>query len=344
MAAHRDVLFCGSIGLEDAEAVFCALAQTVGDRAKRYPDGETGVRHYWILWQQPVFADHPNCELGMEVPITRWGNKFENRPYYKMRDGFDPGELEFPAIGYAREAIASYETFKRLRDAGTIPDGVRFQVALPTPTAVIICFIVEEQRAAFESAYERALQKEVAAMVAAIPHKDLAIQLDVCHEILGYDGGPEPVFYDDILGGTVERIARISSWVPNPVEFGIHLCYGDPGHKHIKEPTDTGSAVRFSNAICEGVDRVVNWIHLPVPRERNDDDYFAPLADLRVPAETELYLGLVHLTGGLAGIQGRIATAERHTGQFGIATECGFGRRDSATIPALLQLHTDAAG
>jgi hypothetical protein len=28
---------------------------------------------------------------------------------------------------------------------------------------------------------------------------------------------------------------------------------------------------------------------------------------------------------------------------FGIATECGFGRRDPATIPALLRLHAEVA-
>ena len=343
MSAHRNVLLCGSIGLEDSETVFRALSESVGAGAKRYPDGETGARHYWILWQQPVFADHPRCELGMEIPFVLGGHTFEKRPYYRLRDGVDPSSLEFPSIGYAREAIASYETFKRLRDAGTVPAGVRFQVSLPTPTAVLVCFIVEQQRAAFEPAYEQAMQKEVQAMLDAIPHEDLAIQLDVCHEILAYDGGPEPLFYDDILGGAVERVERMASWVPDAVEFGIHLCYGDPGHKHIVEPADTGSAVLFSNAITEGVSRVVDWIHLPVPRERNDDAYFAPLSGLKLRTETELYLGLVHMTGGLEGIQNRISTAERHTGEFGIATECGFGRRDPATIPALLKLHADAA-
>ncbi len=343
MTTRRNVLFCGSIGLEDSQSVFSALAESVGTLAKRYPDGETGARDYWIMWQQPVFAEHPQIELGLEVPFTLGGLHFEKRPYYKLRDGVDPAAFEFPSIGYAREAIASYYAFKQLRDAGTIPTGVRFQVSLPTPTAVLVCFIVEEQRAAFEAAYERAMQKEVAEMVAAIPHEALAIQLDVCHEILAYDGGPEPLFYDDILGGAVERVARMATWVPDDVEFGIHLCYGDPGHKHIVEPADTGSAVLFSNAISDGVSRVVDWIHLPVPRDRGDDEYFVPMADLKLRSDTELYLGLVHLTGGLEATQNRIAAAERHTEEFGIATECGFGRRDPATIPELLKLHADAA-
>ncbi len=35
MTAPRDVLFCGSIGLEDSESVFRALSESVGARAKR---------------------------------------------------------------------------------------------------------------------------------------------------------------------------------------------------------------------------------------------------------------------------------------------------------------------
>jgi hypothetical protein len=344
MGIQRGVLFCGSIGLKDAESVFRALSGSVGERAKRYPDGETGNRAEWIGWQEPLFAAHPQCEIGLEIPFTLGGEEFEKRAYFKLRDGMDAGKLEFPELGYASEAVASYQTFKRLRDAGTIPSGVRFQVSLPTPTAVIVCFIVEPQQAAFEAPYEKAMQKEIAAMLTAIPHEDLSIQLDVCHELLAYDGGPEPLHYEDILGGTVDRIARIATWVPDAVEFGIHLCYGDPGHQHIKEPADTGTAVLFSNALSNGVARRIDWIQLPVPRERDDDDYFAPLADLKLAGGTELYLGLVHMTGGLEGIKSRIAAAERHAGQFGIATECGFGRRDAATIPALLQLHAEAAG
>ena len=40
--------FVGSIPLENAEAVFRALAASVGERALRWPDGETGERAYWI--------------------------------------------------------------------------------------------------------------------------------------------------------------------------------------------------------------------------------------------------------------------------------------------------------
>jgi hypothetical protein len=59
--------------------------------------------------------------------------------------------------------------------------------------------------------------------------------------------------------------------------------------------------------------------------------------------ETELILGLVHHTGGIDGTRRRLQTARRHAVDFGIATECGFGRRNPGTIPELLGIHVAAA-
>ena len=82
---------------------------------------------------------------------------------------------------------------------------------------------------------------------------------------------------------------------------------------------------------------------MPVPRERSDDAYFAPLAELKLQPETELYAGLLHYTDGLDGAQRRMAAAGRAAPTFGLATECGFGRREPATIRPLLELHREAS-
>ena len=90
--------------------------------------------------------------------------------------------------------------------------------------------------------------------------------------------------------------------------------------------------------------RPVQWISLPVPRNRADDAYFAPLRDLKLPAETELYLGLVHLTDGVEGTERRIEAAQRAIDRpFGVATECGLGRRPPDTIPQLLRIHAEVS-
>jgi hypothetical protein len=99
----------------------------------------------------------------------------------------------------------------------------------------------------------------------------------------------------------------------------------------------------MANAITARVSRPIQFFHLPVPRGRHDDGYFEPLEDLRLETDTELYLGLVHYTDGLEGTRRRIETASRHVEVFGVATECGFGRRLPEQVPDLLRIHRDVA-
>lgn len=89
--------------------------------------------------------------------------------------------------------------------------------------------------------------------------------------------------------------------------------------------------------------RPVDFLHLPVPRARDDAPHFEPLRGLDHAATTQLFLGVVHLTDGIDGTRRRMAAAARAVPRFGIATECGLGRRPSATVPALLQLHALAS-
>ena len=81
---------------------------------------------------------------------------------------------------------------------------------------------------------------------------------------------------------------------------------------------------------------------MPVPKDRTDDAYFAPLENLRLRPETELYLGLVHYNDP-EGDAARIAAARRHARIDGVATECGMARGDPARLPALLAGHVRAA-
>ena len=102
--------------------------------------------------------------------------------------------------------------------------------------------------------------------------------------------------------------------------------------------------MELANTLSGAISRPINWFHMPVPRDRTDDAYFAPLRNLALHAETKLYLGLVHYTDGLEGTRRRIKAAQRAISDFGIATECGMGRRPPETIPDLLRIHAEVAG
>ena len=72
-----------------------------------------------------------------------------------------------------------------------------------------------------------------------------------------------------------------------------------------------------------------------------DEEFFEPLEDLDI-GNAELILGLVHFTDGLTGTRQRMMVADRFVPHYGIATECGFGRRPAETIPELLRVHVSA--
>src|SRR5262249_27184147 len=95
------------------------------------------------------------------------------------------------------------------------------------------------------------------------------------------------------------------------------------------EPRDLTACVTISNAVAARLGRRIDYVHMPVPRERSDDDYFKPLAQLDRKRIGEAYLGLVHYTDGVEGARRRISAAEKYLPEFGIAAECGFGRRPS---------------
>jgi hypothetical protein len=319
--------------------VFTTVSEILGPICPRIPDGETGERSYWIRWQRETFASNPGLELAAINPSTAGIEDRFDRTLFRIKNGVNPRSLEFAPLGYAREALKSYKVFARLMEEGRIAGNVRFQVSLPTPIALLSGFVVFEDRLRMEPAIEAAILEELDQIQRAIPANRLCIQWDVAFEVIGAAGGPL-LPYPEAVGGSVQRIGRLCGRVKAEVELGIHFCYGDPGHKYIIEPSDLSVAVAFANGITR-VSPILDFIHMPVPRDRGDDGYFIPLQNLRLPSATRLILGLVHYTDGIEGSRRRMAIAARYASDFDIATECGFGRRDPQTIPDLLRIHRE---
>jgi hypothetical protein len=323
--------------MEDAETVFRTAAGLLTAHLRRLPDGETGARSNWIGWQLPVFAGLPQLEL-VHLEDT-WP---PGRPKARVRPGARSEEIHFEVLGYAAAARESYARFASLQRIGVIAEHLRFQVSLPTPIAPIAAFLLPEAQAALEPAYERRLLAELDEILVAIPHDRLAIQWDTAIEFALLEG----VMQSGLQCSTasiVERLTRLGRRVPADVELGYHFCYGDAGHRHFVEPRDTALIADVARAVGAGIGRPLTWIHLPVPRGRTDTAYFEPLRDLRLPSETELYLGLIHATDGSAGADRRIAAALSALSEFGVATECGMGRRPPESIPDLLRQHAEIA-
>jgi hypothetical protein len=152
---------------------------------------------------------------------------------------------------------------------------------------------------------------------------------------------------DQIAPGLVRCLER----VPADVPVGMHLCYGDYGHQHFKQPESLQMQVDLVKAVASGAQRPLDFVSFTVPQGRSDASYFEPLGALTTGSETELYFALVpyhpddqapgttaeqieHIDAALLDSPG----GARH---WGIRTECGMGRVDPADVPRLLDLHAE---
>ncbi len=343
-AGRGHVHLVGSAPFTFAEEMFRTSMAHLGRHLKRLPDGEVGERDHWIRWQYRRIGQSPQMRVresgssdALQPPYTI--------PRYEIMEGIvSADEIVLPNLGYGDAAIASFAIFRRLSEEGDIPGDVRFQVGLPTPLSVAAFYTEPESQQLFEEAYGCALGRELDKILEAVPASRLSIQWELVCEFAMLEGLREHRLGDDLLDRINQRTADLVDLIPPEVEAGIHLCYGDSGHKHFCEPADTGHLVDVANGVSARALRSIEWIHMPVPRERDDHAYFAPLSNLDLQPGCRLYLGLVHMTGGIEGTRRRIAAAEKIVDGFGIATECGLGRRAADTIPDLLRQHADLAG
>ena len=185
------VYFVGSIPLSGAETVFRTLAAATGPHLKRLPDGETGVRKTWIRFLQQVLADNPAIEVASDAPpfkFTQWdGRLLREIPRLRVKPGarLDPETIK---TGYADMAIESFRLFDRLQQEGVIPAGVKFQISLPTPIAPTYNNMVPTDRPALIPVLTTHLLGEVAAIAQALPNDRIALQWDVCQEVIVSEG------------------------------------------------------------------------------------------------------------------------------------------------------------
>lgn len=332
----------GSINLPDTETVLRELGERIGPLAPRYSDGETGDRQGWIFFQLQRFWATPGLEQA-GVADTAAGGAYTQMPKVRLADGTDPDAIEWPNLGYADAYLESWETFRRLRDEGVVPAGTRFQVQYPTPLASINSWIVDADQDRLEPSYTRALLADLQRVLDALPHDEIAVQWDVAVEfgiLEGLFGVTDTQHFDAVL----RRLVAAVEAVPADVPVGLHLCYGDYQHQHFREPASLDLQVRVANRLVADASRPIAWFAFTVPQYQRDPAYFAPLADLRVPAETDLAFALVpyhpeRQEAGTTEAQVRLIDSHLPDRRWGVCTECGMARAEREEIPGLLDLH-----
>jgi hypothetical protein len=342
---NSKLLLVGSLPVGSTEEAFRAGAEFFGDLVAALPDGETGPRAGWVGYERErLLRPHPDIETvaNTESP-TGLPRHFYETPVFKIRPGVrDLRWTHWPRID---DAIDSYAIFRALREEGVIPAGVRFQVGLPFATSALNGF-----KADFAADYpvairgfEELVALEIDRLLAAIPPEDLAIQWDVCHEVLDIEG-----VLAWMPSGAWERFAtevpRLCGLIPEEILVGYHLCYGTFPEWPMFEARDMSLAVRMANFVVEHSGRTVDWLHLAGPRylRSEDDAFFRPLADLDV-GDARVFLGIALPIDGISGLRRRHATASKYCSDFGIAMYCGFGRQPGQDGDETMREHRDVA-
>ncbi len=363
MQDHGHVMLVGSIARPEdgwnVEDVFRNCANTIGDHVSMLPDGEIGDRYYWINYvARRTYAEHPDMVTLSVHTVDDWKPRgYEGHWLFTIKNGVK--EIHFDKIGYANEAKQSYQIFKKLRDQGVIPQGVRFMVAIPLIESATRPFIDSQEH--FEMlwhGYGEAITREVQDICDSIPHEDLAIQWDICVEVAaveGLEGFTDELSYleSDPMKRYCDALRLVCAPIPDDdIWLGLHICYGSLTHAdsessdtgHFCEIKDLNVSVDMANEGSRACGRPVDFVQMSVQLSNGfKDSYYDPLKRLDV-GRARTYLGLIHLHDGVDGTLKRIGIAKKYLPDFGISTQCGWGRRPlTQKIEDLLQLHADIA-
>lgn len=335
------LLLVGSLPASSTEEALRAGGELFGDLVFALPDGETGERAAWVGFERNrLFAPHPDIEVVEDKAGGRPRHVFE-APNMRVRPGVSSIRFDtWPRIDYALE---SYEIFTRLRDAGRIPAGLRFQVSLPFPGSTIIGgFRVDFTRdyPVVAAAYKDLVGRGLRRLIETIPPHDLAIQWDIAWDTLDLEGVITWTDPENAWRRFIDSSSTLSPQVPEEVLLGYHLCYGTLPEWPMFEARDMGLLVKMAHKAVETAGRRVDWIHMAGPRHLRSEDksFFAPLAGLHLP-DTRVYLGIVQPLDGLEGLRRRAATARHFLRNFGIAMYCGFGRQPGQNPGETLREH-----
>jgi hypothetical protein len=329
MRCRSDLLLVGSLPADSTEAAFRASAELFGDMVFALPDGEPGPRAAWVGYERErLVRPHPDVETVAvtESPTGIPRHAYET-PVFRIREGV--AELHWDSWPRIDEALASYRQFAALRDEGAIPPDLRFQVCLPFPSSALNGFKADfaADYPVAERGFEDLVGRELRRLLSEIPGADLAVQWDVCYEVLDLEG---------VLAWTsdgawerfVGPVSRLTPQIPEEVLVGYHLCYGTFPEWPMYEARDLGLLVRMANHAVAHSERPVDWVHMAGPRylRSEDESYFRPLTELDA-GDARVFLGIVLPIDGVAGLQRRHATASRFLDDFGVAMYCGFGRQ-----------------
>ena len=191
-----------------------------------------------------------------------------------------PTVKSFGPSGYVEDAKEAYALLTRLKQEGKVDRATRLLVAIPTQYDILNFAIDQSLFAAIAPVYEQYLIAEVRKIADIIPASELAFQWTMRRRVQ-YLATSSPMFNAMTRQEMVDMLVRLGQGTPQGAELGYHCCYGNLNLKHFVEPLDMSDMVDVMNSVTAKVGGPVAFIHMPVPIDRDDEAYFAPLKNLK---------------------------------------------------------------
>jgi hypothetical protein len=340
LAGHRDTrrtLLVGSIPAPDThEAVKLALTQ-LGPTLMCIPDGETGPRSQWVASIIAELRNHPAVVLQHD---GQWSD-YNDRPRYRVRRGatLDPDLLR---LGYDTALQQSRPVLDGLVAEYGL-EGAIYQVGVASGFDLALLAFGPAGALRYRKAFNMAASREIRS-IRRILGDDVVFQIELPAELVAVSRAPgvlRPAVARWMAGASVEP-AKLA---PNGTKFGVHLCFGDLNHKALmKVGKDCAPIVQLANAIAARWPRHTSlaYVHIPLAAGDNPpslaEPYYAPLANLSLPADTRLVAGFVHEALAEGQLREVLRMVESAAGRHvDVAAPCGLGRRDAAMARDLMR-------
>ncbi|KAB8214067.1 hypothetical protein BDV33DRAFT_196415 [Aspergillus novoparasiticus] len=146
------------------EEVLSKVCSALPRRLRSILDGETDVRNNYIGWQLDYFPKETRDSI---LGVTTAELPPDHSGIFSLESA--------KATQYDIAALEFYKTFMKLRDEGTMPQALRFQVSLPSPLSSVKAHVKADFQPQLESLYEQRILESLATIIEGMPAEDRAI-------------------------------------------------------------------------------------------------------------------------------------------------------------------------
>ncbi|MFF7213707.1 hypothetical protein ACFZAU_24740 [Streptomyces sp. NPDC008238] len=305
-----------------------ALRWQVGDlagRLRRLCGGETGDR---LLWFVPVVKA---LKVSPKVRVVRDGDwsGYDDTDRLAVRRGerLRGADVPLRLAGFAAEELHALAAMGHPATAG-----LPLQVGIPGYLDMALFTFGPVGMARAVHAFFQALAAEIRTVHAAAGDT-VVFQLESPAALVAVNTMPRPL-RRPAARLLARLVARQAAAAPRGSRFGVHLCFGDLGHRAASRPHDAAAVAELADALIRRwpKGRTLEYVHLPLAAAQEppsvDPRYYAPLRRLGARTDTALVAGIAHEAQSREDQRTALRLAEEALGRrVDIATSCGLGRR-----------------